>query len=417
MWTINKINKINKMIKFEYRKLWNRVSLVAVIVMCIISTLHTLIYLNMNGQWRAIRTDGEIVSGLSAYRALKDASKDIEGTADDTYLQKLKEQYENSADKQYLDEHRGFLGTGGMTKYMYPNYFINYAYYSYYMSNGNDKMGLAYDFLDSAESFYQKYREAVKEQIMYENQYAGLTKFTDSQIEALDQKIAEIDTPVNIAYCQGISNFMNWYDIEYPLFFIVYAFALSCVYAKDSPSGINELTLSSAEGRKKNFRARWIAGNLFAVSTYLLFVSVLLIEHGAVATFGGFGASAQTYWFNCIFNISIGAGMIFKIVGGLFGTLVSANFTMLLSCLFRNSKIAAVFSILMAGTLIKLSDTYSQIKLLYPNQFSSDAVVHSFFFLGKIIVPYMIVVLLLAAAYIGISAYLLGKKYKKYFIN
>ena len=109
--------------------------------------------------------------------------------------------------------------------------------------------------------------------------------------------------------------------------------------------------------------------------------------------------------------------MIFKIVGGLFGTLVSANFTMLLSCLFRNSKIAAVFSILMAGTLIKLSDTYSQIKLLYPNQFSSDAVVHSFFFLGKIIVPYMIVVLLLAAAYIGISAYLLGKKYKKYFIN
>ena len=116
-----------------------------------------------------------------------------------------------------------------MTKYMYPNYFINYAYYSYYMSNGNDKMGLAYDFLDSAENFYQKYREAVKEQILYENQYAGLMKFTDSQIEALDQKITEMDTPVHIAYCQGISNFMNWYDIEYPLFFVVYAFALSCV--------------------------------------------------------------------------------------------------------------------------------------------------------------------------------------------
>ncbi len=220
MWT---------MVKFEYRKLWNRVSLVAVIVMCIISTFHTFVYLNMNGQWRAISTEGEIVSGLSAYKVLKDASKDIEGVADDTYLQKLKKQYENSVDKQYLDEHRGFLGTGGMTKYMYPNYFINYAYYSYYMSNGNDKMGLAYDFLDSAEKFYQKYREAVKEQILYENQYAGLMKFTDSQIEALDQKITEMDTPVHIAYCQGISNFMNWYDIEYPLFFVVYAFALSCV--------------------------------------------------------------------------------------------------------------------------------------------------------------------------------------------
>ena len=71
----------------------------------------------------------------------------------------------------------------------------------------------------------------------------------------------------------------------------------------------------------------------------------------------------------------------------------------------------------MAGTLVKLSDTYCQIKLLYPNQFSSDAAVHSFFFLGRIIVPYMIVVLFLAVAYIGIFTYLLGRKDKKYFIN
>ena len=64
MWT---------MVKFEYRKLWNRVSLVAVTVMCIISTFHTFIYLNMNGQWKAISTDGQIVSGLSAYRVLRKA--------------------------------------------------------------------------------------------------------------------------------------------------------------------------------------------------------------------------------------------------------------------------------------------------------------------------------------------------------
>ncbi len=35
MWT---------MVKFEYRKLWNRVSLVAVTVMCIISTFHMKCY-------------------------------------------------------------------------------------------------------------------------------------------------------------------------------------------------------------------------------------------------------------------------------------------------------------------------------------------------------------------------------------
>ncbi len=39
MWT---------MVKFEYRKLWSRVSLVAVIVMCIISTFHTFVYLMLD---------------------------------------------------------------------------------------------------------------------------------------------------------------------------------------------------------------------------------------------------------------------------------------------------------------------------------------------------------------------------------
>lgn len=405
------------LLKFEYRKLWNWVSIVAVMAMCILSTLHTFIYLNMNSQWRAIDKNGEVVSGLASYRTLKEASKEIEGIVDGEYLLNLKEQYEASADKQYLDEHRGFLGTGGMTKYMYPNYFINYAYYSYYMSNGNNKLGLDYDFLDSEEAFYQKYREAVKEQLMYENQYAGLMKFTDSQIEVLDRKIAGIDTPVRIAYCQGISNFMNWYDLEYPVFFIVVAFVLACTYAKDSLSGINELTLSAAKGRKKDFRARWIAGNLFTATVYVIFIGVLLIEHGAVATFGGFGASAQTYWFNCIFNINIGTGMLFKIIGGLFGTLVFANFTMLLSCLFRNLKITSVASVLAVVVLTRLSNTYSQIKLFYPLQFSSDAVVEDFFFCGKILVPYMAVVLILTVIYIGVFAFLLGGRDKKYYLN
>lgn len=405
------------LVKFEYWKLWNRVSLVTVIAMCILSTFHTFVYLNLNSQWRAIDTNGNIVSGLTSYRVLKEASKEIEGIVDGEYLQNLKEQFALSADKKYMDEHRGFLGTGGMTKYMYPNYFINYAYYSYYMSNGNDKVGLDYDFLDSEEEFYKKYREAVREQIMYENQSAGLTKFTDSQIEVLDQKIAEIDTPVRIAYCQGISNFMNWYNLEYSVFFIVLAFVLACTYAKDSSSGINELTLSTVRGRKKDFRARWIAGNLFTISVYLIFVGILLIEHGAVATFEGFGASAQTYWFNCIFNISIGMGMVLKIVGGLLGALVFANFTMLLSCILKNSKMVAISAVLIVIVLTKLSNTYSQIKLFYPLQFSSDAVVKGFFFCGKILVPYIVVVLFLTIIYIGLIVFLLRRINKKYYLN
>lgn len=402
------------LVRFEYRKLWNRVSVAAVIAMCMISTLHTFIYLNMNGQWRAIDTGGQIVSGLSSYRILKEASKDIKGTMDGEYLRRLKEQYAVSEDKRYLDEHRGFLGTGGMTKYMYPNYFINYAYYSVHMSNGNDKIGLDYDFLDSEAAFYRKYREAVKEQLLYENQYMDMKKFTDSQMEILDRRLAEIETPVSVSYYQGISNFMNWYNLEYPLFFIVLAFAFSGIYAKDSTAGVNELTLSTKGGRKRDFRARWIAGNLFAVSTYLIFTVILLLEHGAVATLEGLGASAQTYWFSCIFNISVGTGMILKITGGLFGALVFTNWTMLLSCIFKNVKPASAASALAVVVLVRLSDTYKQIKLLSPLQFGTDAAAGKFFFLGNALIPYIVIAALLSVIYIGVSAFLLGKLEKKY---
>lgn len=261
--------------------------------------------------------------------------------------------------------------------------------------SGDDKIGIDYDFLDSEERFYKKYREAVREQLLYENKYAGLLKFTKPQLEVLDKKIAEISTPVKVAYCQGISNFMNWFNLEYPVFYVVLAFTLACTYAKDSLSGVSEISLSAANGRKKDFRARWIAGNLFAASVYLIFIGVLLAEHGAAATFSGFGASAQTYWFNCIFNINIGTGMVLKIAGGLLGALVFANFTMLMSCVFKNIKPASAVSVLAALALTKLSGTYSQIKLLYPLQFSTDAVVKDFFFFGKILIPYAAVVMLL----------------------
>lgn len=403
------------LVKFEYRKLWNRVSVAAAIAMCVLSTLHTFIYLNL--QWRTIDASGKVVSGLASYRTLWEESQEIEGIMDGEYLQNLKKEYAESADKQYLDEHRGFLGTGGMTKYMYSNYFINYAYYAQYMSNGNDKIGLDYAFLDSQEAFYQKYQEAVKEQIMYEDQYAGLMKFTEAQAEVLEQKISELETPFRVSYYQGISNFMNWYNLEYPIFFIVLAFALACTYAKDSQSGVNELTLSATEGRKKDFRARWIAGNLFTVSVYSIFVGVLLAEHGAIATLGGLEASAQTYWFNCIFNISIGTGVIGKLFGGFLGALVAANFTMLLSCVMKHVKLVSISAVLAVAVLVKLSGTYSQIKLLSPLQFSSDAVVKSFFFCQNALIPYFVIVLLLTMFYVGLPSLFLWRAGKNYHLN
>lgn len=84
-------------IRFEYRKLWNKVSIVALIALIIVTTLYSLVYSQI--QRRSMDKNGNFVSGLAAYRAMKEATKDIEGEMDDAYLKKLIKKYNASKEK------------------------------------------------------------------------------------------------------------------------------------------------------------------------------------------------------------------------------------------------------------------------------------------------------------------------------
>lgn len=403
------------LIGMEYKKLWNGVSIASVAALSILTVLFSVVTLNI--QQRALDKDGNIVSGLPAFRALKEAAKDLEGEMDGEYIQNLIEKYNSSYDKAYMDEHRGFLGTGGMTKYIIPNYVINYAYYSIYMSNGNDKIGLDYEFLNTEESFYQKYKEAVMEQLLYVNEENGLFPYSEDQIAILENKVNQIETPFRVAYHTGLANLNVYFNREYPVFFILLAFCLAGIYAKDSTNGIDELVLSARYGRNKDMKARWIAGNLFALTVYVIFVLLLMIVHGSIASLHGLDASAQTIWFECIYNIHAAAALLIIFSGGLAGALVMANIMMLFSIRLRNSKAAVTAGIVMVGLLGRLSVTYSQIRLLNPNQFGTSTLITGFGFVGKIIVPYFVIVYLLSLAYIAALWLAIRLSYKKYNIN
>ena len=213
---------MKKQIWMEYRKLWNKIAGVAVIAMCVVAVLHLFVYLNL--QYRSIDSRGEIVEGLASYRALREASKELEGVMDGEYIQNLITSYNSSFDKAYMAEHKGFLGTGGMTKYMVPNYFINYAYFGPYMSNGNNKVGLDYDFLKSEERFYATYKETVKEHLEDDNMYTNM--YSDEQLLVLNRKVDNLKTPFSVGYYQGLANLRSWYIMDYSLVFIVLAFVL-----------------------------------------------------------------------------------------------------------------------------------------------------------------------------------------------
>ena len=88
---------MKRLVWYEYRKLWNHVSVIAVLAMAVIVTLYAYIYLNLQGR-RTITADGQIISGLPSYRVLKDESADLEGVMDGEYLKRLKESYDSSFD-------------------------------------------------------------------------------------------------------------------------------------------------------------------------------------------------------------------------------------------------------------------------------------------------------------------------------
>lgn len=405
---------MRRQIWMEYRKLWNKVSGVAILAMCVVALLHVFVYLNL--QYRSIDSNGELVEGLASYRALKEASKDLEGVMDGEYIQKLITSYNNSFEKKYLAEHRGFLGTAGMMKYEVPNYCINYAYFGPYMSNGNEKVGLDYDFLESEETFYTAYKEAMKEELAEDAEYLYLG-YSDEQLSVLNKKVDNVRTPFTTGYAQGLFNLRAWFIMDYSLVFFVLAFALAGLFSKDNTGGVTELTLSSKYGRRRNLNARWMAGNLFAASVYLIYLAVQIIVNGAIGTLAGWNISAQMLWFDCLHNITLGNGLTIMFFGGLLGTLVIGNIVMLFSIKLKNVKFAAVFSVV-AVLLIRqtesIMDMYGIIELFSPMCFEKDSLIQLYCFVGNIAVPYFVAISVVAALYVAVLYTGVRMSYKKY---
>lgn len=405
---------MKRQIWMEYRKLWNKVSVVAVIAMCVVAALHLFMYLNW--QYRSIDSNGNIVEGLASYRALKEATKDLEGVMDGEYIQKLITKYNNSFEKKYLAEHRGFLGTGGMIKYDVPNYCINYAYFGPYMSNGNEKVGLDYDFLESEERFYTTYKEAMKEELAQDAEYLHWG-YSEEQLSVLNKKADNVRTPFTTGYAQGLFNLRSWFIMDYSLVFFVLAFALAGLFSKDNSGGVTELTLSTKYGRRRNLNARWIAGNLFAASVYLIYLVVQIIVNGAIGSLAGWNLSAQMLWTYCLHNITLGDGLLIMFFGGLLGALVIGNIVMLFSIKLKNGKLAAVFSVI-AVLLIKQTESaegmYGIKELFSPMCFEDDSLIMLYQFVGNVAVPYFIAVSVVAVLYVAVLYVGMRLSYKKY---
>lgn len=405
---------MKRLVFYEFRKMLNQVSILAIAALVIISTVYTLM-LYLDPKTMIINSNGEVVRGIKSYGELKKEAKDIEGIIDQNYLDNLIKKYNSSEEKKIYDK-----GPTPKSKYMISNIPINFTYFAENLM----PFDVDLDHVESEKEFYNERKKTLSNSIKGMNEYNGLFKYTGKQRDVIKGKIDNIKTPFKVEYGEGLANFISGYGKQYWLVFIAIGFALSSIFSRDSNNGIDELSLSSTFGRKKNMNARVIAGNIFAVVAYIIFVGTLLIEHGLVASLHGWGQSVQMYWYTCMYNISLGTGILIMLGFGLLGVLVVANLIMLLSIKAKNSKIATGLAIASVWVLMKLTETANPLQLqLNPIFFSTRLATTKggnyeiYHFIGNTAIPYSLIILLLTFIYILIITFFTVKSYKKYRLN
>lgn len=194
-------------------------------------------------------------------------------------------------------------------------------------------------------------------------------------------------------------------------------FSLAGIYAKGSEYGVDELTLSSKNGRKKEFKAKCISGNLFAVTAYLIFAAVLMLEHGSIASLHGWNASAQVFWYDCIYNITVGGGAILQFLGGLFGCIVIANLVMMLSAVTGSGKAGIIAALAILYAFCRFYPSYGMKKIFNPVCFGNNFVAKDGMFIGEILVPCICVTFVLALLYITVFEVSIRGSAKRYHIG
>lgn len=244
--------------------------------------------------------------------------------------------------------------------------------------------------------------------------------YSDEQMRVINKKVDNLKTPCVTGYYHGLLNLKFFSMRDYKLVFFVLAFALAGLFSKDNSGGITELTLSSKHGRRRNLNARWIAGNLFAASVYLIYLALQIILNGAIGTLTGWNIAAQMFWYDCIENMTLGDALLIMFFGAFMGALVVGNIVMLLSIKLKNVKLAVVFSIIALLLINKNAWTpiYSIKDLLSPVYFNSDWLFRArYLFVGNVAVPYSALVPVITMLYVAVLYTGVRLSYKKYHIN
>lgn len=403
-----------KLLWREVKHCFNKTSILVLCLMMLIGVLHSLIYLNL--QYRTVTPNGELIEGLPAFRVYSEISKDLDGVLDDEYLQKLKKEYSRSYERMFLAEiDKGFLSTGGMMKYIKTNYLLNFPRLGINSGNGNENMDLCYDYLETADTFYAKYKETLYEALLTGRKWSGFREFTEKEKQILRKRIEQMKTPFQIKDMWPIANTKSYLHREFFIMVFMLCFSLSSMFTKDGINKVSDTALVSLYGRNRYIAVKFLSGLIFTVVFAFAQILVVYLVQGIIQGFEGWNGSVQVIDCFCLLNIKIGAGFLLWCSGMLCGLLVVSGMTMMVSMLVKRVRVAIIVTSTVLYFIMKISGGYAKWRILSPFHFTSFDIINDLHPLFGTLVPYIVVVLLLTAVYLIFSYFMvffLGRRYR-----
>lgn len=405
---------MKKLIYYEFKKLWNKTSLLAisalVLFLIIMSGLYYGYYENP-----IITSNGDKIIGPFSHYALKEQSHTLEGKVDQKYLDDITSEFDSSVEKEKFSDRFGI----DMMRFNIASYLLNFP--SDLSKTSNFSMRFDYKYLKSEKDFYEQYKKGVKSIIrtsqknIKEQKQSKWFQYTEDQLEQIDNKIDSLKPQFKITYYLGLEKVIMDFSKQFWILLIVLSFGLSGIFSKDSSNGIEELSLASKNGRNKNMNAKIISGNLFSIIIYLIFITIILILNGIFASLHGLDGSVQLMWRTSLYNMSLGTAMLIMFFMGLLGTLIIANFIMLISMITKYVKLSTICSISSVLILVKLTKTLNMLQLqLNPLHFSTVLQLDKPIFIGDLMLPNVIVSALIGIVYLTIIVAVTKTQYKKY---
>lgn len=385
---------MNSILKYEIKKINNKSnwlsSLIFLLTIIVILIPHT--------GTDVVKNDGTFQSGIKSWGILEEQGKSYDGKLDLSHMKKVRNMYQEGVEKAFIEKKvRHHRDLGLLLEFPSSPLFweMNFPY-SPSLPPRHDMNLEDYQL----EAYYANWIKKAKDILKVE--YPQLNA---SQLEAIDRQLKSIDTPFYYEFNWGYWRLSYYMEMTLYIFFIYLAFLLSSICARNEIQGVNQIDISTKNGKFILFNNKIKAGVIVSTLAYLAYIIFLISYTGIFNSLHGWNASIQFLEGVYIFNLRIGQYFLLKVLLGWVITIVITYIMVFFSALIKNGVLTLIILVLLFYLINKyMNSTDPMIKsVMYfmPQNFMNEFLgIGRIYIIENMIIPYAVVGVALSFLYI-----------------